>query len=154
MPKKFTRCLPAMSNVAAAAAAIMAKRIGCPNGHDCSSNGDKQSIRAITLPVKNAKTPAPATFAPSIDMSYPSGWPRLRHLYNGDLTAMRKDILAPESINDDEIADTINSLRSCHNYTIDPHGAVAYDDSKEYRQRQCTQSGLRHRPPGQNNLIS
>ncbi len=59
-------------------------------------------------------------------MSCPSGWPRLLHLYNGDLAAIRRDISAPDGISDQVIADTINGLRSLHGYTIDPHGAVAY----------------------------
>ncbi len=108
-----------MSNVVAAA---MAKRIGCPMGMIAAATATNNQFAPLLAGEERKNTRPEQSFAPSIDMSYPSGWPRLRHLYNGDLTAMRKDILAPESINDDEIADTINSLRSCHNYTIDPHG--------------------------------
>lgn len=116
-----------MSNVVAAA---MAKRIGCPMGMIAAATATNNQFAPLLAGEERTNTRPEQSFAPSIDMSYPSGWPRLRHLYNGDLTAMRKDILAPESINDDEIADTINSLRSCHNYTIDPHGAVAYAAAK------------------------
>lgn len=59
-------------------------------------------------------------------MARPSGWPRLLHLYGGNLDAMRADIAAPAGIDDDTIARTVNDLRSRCFYTIDPHGAVAY----------------------------
>ena len=112
-----------MSNVVAAA---MAKRMGCPMGRIIAATAANSQVAPL-LRGEDRNTGRPLhTYAPSIDMSYPSGWPRLTLLYGGDTEAMQRDIIAPDGIDNDTIAVTINSLRSDHRYTIDPHGAVAY----------------------------
>lgn len=113
-------------NISNVVAAAMAKRIGCPMGPIIAATASNNQLAPLLAGEQRYRTTPVSTLAPSIDMSCPSGWPRLLHLYNGDLAAIRRDISAPDGISDQVIADTINGLRSLHGYTIDPHGAVAY----------------------------
>lgn len=113
-------------NISNVVAAAMAKRIGCPMGMIIGATAANNQLAPLIAGEERHRTKPISTLAPSIDMSCPSGWPRLLHLYNGDLDAIRRDISAPEGISDEVIAKTINDLRSLHGYTIDPHGATAY----------------------------
>ena len=113
-------------NISNVVAAAMAKRIGCPMGKIIAATAvNNQLAPLMEGSSKNSARPS-RSFAPSIDMCYPSGWPRLSYLYKGDLEAMRRDIIAPQGCSDDTIADVITTLRSEYRYTIDPHGAVAF----------------------------
>ncbi len=111
----------------------MAKRMGLPIGGIIgATNSNNQLCRLMDGGDDTPQKVQPLrTFAPSIDMSYPSGWPRLKHLYNGDLAAMRADIKAAAPVANDVIAATINRLRRDAGYTIDTHGAVAYAATSE-----------------------
>lgn len=108
--------------------AVMAKRMGLPSGKfiaATNANGQLSRLMSGATGI-DLKQPPMRTLAPSIDMSYPSGWPRLRKLYNGNTDAMMADIMADAPVDDALIADTIKKLHDRMGYTIDPHGAVAY----------------------------
>ena len=113
-----------LSNLVAAA---MAARMGTPVGRLIAAvNSNNQVVSVFGGASAAAGSKPVRTLAPSIDMVHPSGWPRLSHIYGGDIRAMKADILAADPVSDERIAEVINSLRSEHGYTIDPHGAVAY----------------------------
>lgn len=114
-------------NLSNLVAAVMAGRMGVPSGQLVAATNANNQLAPL---MDGAKEPESGrrpirTLAPSADMVYPSGWPRLLHLYNGDLAAMKRDIKAV-SVDDFSISETINRLRDEHGYTIDPHGAMAY----------------------------
>lgn len=115
-----------MSNVVATA---MAKAIGVPMGMIVAATNTNDQIRPLiegNAFATSRKQPI-HTLAPSIDMATPSGWPRLELLYKGNLDMLRRDIVAPGAVGDEQIASTINELASEYSYAIDPHGAVAYN---------------------------
>lgn len=112
-----------LSNVVATA---MAKMMGMPCGLIVGATAANNQLAPLMKCQQPASGNPVRTFAPSIDMVYPSGWERLKSLYDGDYDAMSKDIAAPDGIDNQTIADTINHLRRDFGYTIDPHGAVAY----------------------------
>lgn len=64
-------------------------------------------------------------------MSWPSGWPRLQHLYQGDREAMRRDIICAAPVSDERISQTVAALCREKQYIIDTHGAVAYAAADE-----------------------
>ena len=113
-------------NISNIVASAMAKRLGCPTGPIVGGTAANNQLAPLLVDGDGRRCKPLRTLAPSIDMSYPSGWPRLLHLYGGDLEAMRRDIIAPEGIADDVIASTIVKLREQKGYVIDTHGAVAY----------------------------
>jgi len=119
-------CIPSgnMSNVVAAA---MAKRLGLPMGFIVAATAANNQVAPMLSGGTIASDKKPVkTMASSIDMSIPSGWPRLVSLYGGDLNAINHDVKASAPVSDETIRDTIDLLRKKHAYTIDAHGAVAF----------------------------
>ena len=115
-------------NLSNLVAAVMAKRMGLPMGGLIAATNANNPLEALVsggddTPKEHRPT---HTLAPSIDMSYPSGWPRLKSLYGGDLQAMRRDICVASPVMDEDIADTVNRFRADYSYTADPHTAVAF----------------------------
>lgn len=113
-------------NISNLVAAAMAKRLGCPTGPIVGATAANNQLAPLLAGGEGHRTKPIRTLAPSIDMTYPSGWPRLLYLYDGKLDAMRRDIVAPEGISDQVIEKTVTGLRDRYGYTIDTHGAVAY----------------------------
>lgn len=113
-------------NLGNVVAAVMARRIGCPTGPLVAATAANCQLAPLLAGKDKPQSRPLKTLAPSVDMAYPSGWPRLLHLYGDNLEAMRRDIIAPDGISDSDIATTVNTLRGRYGYTIDPHGAVAY----------------------------
>lgn len=119
-------CMPCgnMSNVVATA---MAKKMGLPMGKIVGATAANNQLAPL-LAGQQCKNSAPVrTLAHSIDMSYPSGWPRLECIYGRDLEAIRRDIVAAPPVSDDDIMLAMGKIRCVNDYVIDPHGAVAYE---------------------------
>ena len=114
-----------LSNLVAAA---MARQMGLPMGRlIAATNMNDQLAPLIAGAEFGSKLHNPMrTLAPSVDMSSPSGWPRLIHLYNDDLRRLSSDITAAPAVDDDTIRETVNRLRDEFGYNIDTHGALAY----------------------------
>lgn len=107
-------------------ATVMAKRMGLPTGTIVAATNINDQLRPLTMGHEGSAVSRPvSTFAPAIDMAYPSGWPRLKSLYNGNLEELRKEVCCAPPVDNDRIADTINTFRARYSYTIDPQGAVA-----------------------------
>ncbi len=116
-------------------AAVMAKRMGVPGGRLVAATNANDQLRALMSGAEGGPRHCPVkTFTPSIDMSYPSGWPRLSSLYDGKLELMRREIICAPAVSDELIADTVTDLRRRFGYTIDPHGAVAYAAAEACRE--------------------
>lgn len=111
-----------LSNLVATA---IAHRMGLPCGKIIAAmNGNNQLGDLMHGSVPRSYSPTPS-LAPSIDMVYPSGWPRLRALYNDNPEAMLGDIDAPQAVSDLEIETTIRNIYHSCGYALDPHTAVA-----------------------------
>lgn len=121
-------CMPCgnMSNIVATA---MAKKMGMPMGKIVGATGANNQLAPMLNGETNAAASPVRTLAPSIDMTHPSGWPRLECLYGGDLDAIRRDIIASAPVSDDDIRLAMGKLHCVNDYAIDPHGAVAYEAS-------------------------
>lgn len=119
-----------MSNVIAT---VMAKFMGCPMGGVVAAVGSNNQVAPI-LHAENGKTATRPikTLAPAIDMSTPSGWPRLHYLFKGQQEKLLKTVQAGKPITDKEIADTIIHLQQEESYNIDTHAAVAYATALQY----------------------
>lgn len=112
-----------LSNLVGAALAI---RMGLPAAGLVAATNINSALGRLLEGSFNGPVGVPVrTSAPSMDMSYPSGWARLEALYGGDTARMAADIPVSAAVTDARIAAAINSLRA-DGYTIDPHGATAY----------------------------
>jgi len=105
---------------------VIAKKMGLPTAGIIPAYNINSVLGELLDGVFSGMAAPPVpTFSPAMDMSYPSGWPRLEALYGGRLDLARADIIRNSAVSDVEIAGTINELRT-KGYTIDTHGAVAY----------------------------
>lgn len=105
---------------------VIARRMGLPSAGIVPAYNVNSSLGTLLDGgIPHAADAPIATLSPAMDISYPSGWPRLAAIYGGDIAASRADILHAGAVSDMAIADTVNRLRLC-GYAIDPHGAVAY----------------------------
>lgn len=110
-------------------ATVIAKRLGLPMGPVVAATNTNDQLRRLAAhpsAIPPQHTAPVHTSASSIDMSYPSGWPRMQYLYRQCPEEMTRDICFAPGVSDAEIASTICDLRSRYAYTIDTHGAVAY----------------------------
>lgn len=113
-------------NLTSLTAAVMARRMGLPLGPlvaACNSNRhfcDYLQYGDEMLPSASVETAARA-----MDMGMPSNLPRLKYLYDNNLSDIRADIKAA-TVSDSEIKSTIADVYSRHGYLLDPHSAVAY----------------------------
>lgn len=115
-------------NLSNLVAASIARRMGLPMGPlVAATNANNQLAPLLDGADFGKMTHRPTrTITPSIDMSCPSGWPRLYHLYDGDLARMRNDITVAPAVSDDEVRATVNAVRERFGYSFDTHGALAY----------------------------
>lgn len=112
-----------LSNLVGAA---LAMRMGLPAAGLVAATNVNSALGRLLEGRFNGPVGVPVrTTAPSMDMSYPSGWSRLEALYGGDTARMSTDIPVSTAVTDPQIALAIKSLRA-DGYTIDPHGATAY----------------------------
>ncbi len=114
-------------NLSNLTAAIMAKRMGLPIGKiiaGCNANDDLVRVIAGELSADKVNSSSRPTLAHAMDSGYPTNLCRILRLYNDNLDALRNDIVA-YSIDDEEIAQTVNSCLEENKYLCDPHTAVA-----------------------------
>lgn len=120
-------------NLSNLVAAVIALKMGTPIGRLIAATNANNQLEPI---FNGSAVQAPPyqpvhTLASSIDMSWPSGWPRLQHLYQGDREAMRRDIICAAPVSDERISQTVAALCREKQYIIDTHGAVAYAGADE-----------------------
>lgn len=114
-------------NLSNVVAATMARRLGLPMGRIvAATNANNQLASVCTCGHSPVRTDPVHTLAPAMDMSVPSGFPRLRHLYGNDMEALRRDIVIAEPVGDEQIRRTVREVLSLSGYIMDTHCAVAY----------------------------
>lgn len=114
-------------NLSNLTAAVIAKRMGLPMGRiiaGCNANDDFARLVDGSIAPQRLNRTARPTLAHAMDTGMPANLPRLHALYGDSLEAMRADI-ATASIDDAQIAQTIQLSISRHGCMPDPHTAVA-----------------------------
>lgn len=108
-------------------AAAIARRMGLPMERIIAATNANNQLAPLMEGEPDATScRVLRTAAPSIDMTNPSGWPRLSYLYGGDTARMRQDITAAPPVGDEAIRATVADVALRYNYLLDTHGAVAY----------------------------
>ncbi len=106
-------------NLSILAAAAMARRMGLQTGPLIGATNANGTLgRLLAGEVVDSVAQPVRTYAPAIDMAYPSGWPRLLNIYGGDTGAMRADIAAAPAVGDMEIAYAVNLMRQTSAYKL------------------------------------
>ncbi len=133
-------CVPS-GNFGNICAGLLAAASGLPVKHfvaACNSNdvftkylssGELHSQQAI------------ATISNAMDVGNPSNLVRLLELFGHDYSRI-KNFISSYSVSDKETAETISRVYKEYNYTLDPHGAVAYAAIERYLSENQPSKGL------------
>lgn len=109
-------------------AGVIAKRIGAPlkrfiAATNANDTVPRYLINKIWSPKKTVETAANA-----MDVSDPSNWPRIMHLYENNLDRLKQHISA--CLHDDEQTFAAMQDLYAQNYIAEPHTAIAYQGLK------------------------
>jgi len=106
-------------------AGLIAKRIGLPVGRFVAATNVNDAVPAYLRSGHYEPRPSIRTVANAMDVGAPSNFERVRALYGGDLTALRRDI-AGFAYDDARVVDEIRRVHRRHGYVLDPHSAIAW----------------------------
>jgi threonine synthase len=76
-----------------------------------------------------------ATLSNAMDVGNPSNFPRIMHLFGGNVESLR-NVLYSTSFSDDETRKCIAETYARSRYILDPHGAVGLLALKAYREKE------------------
>ena len=112
-------------------AGLFAKRMGLPVRHFVAATNVNDVVPEYLL--TGAMTPRPSrhTLSNAMDVGNPSNFARMMDLYNGDLNAVKEDIIG-YAFTDEETVQAMQAVSRAHQYTMDPHGAIGYLGLKRY----------------------
>jgi len=124
------RCIVPSGNMGNVTAGLYAKRIGIPIGNfhiACNENDAvlKYFETGTYLPRQTKRT-----ISNAMDIGNPSNFERILHLYNHDLSALKKDV-SVSTTNDEDTIRTIQEVYTNHDYLLDPHTAVAWNAAQK-----------------------
>jgi threonine synthase len=123
-------CVPS-GNFGNICAGLIATLSGLPVKHfvaACNSNDVfTKYLSSGHLSVQQAV----ATISNAMDVGNPSNLVRLFEMFGNDYSRI-KNFISSYSISDEETSETISRVYKNYNYTLDPHGAVAYASLEKY----------------------
>ncbi len=115
-------------------AGILAKKIGLPIAKFIAATNINDIIPQYLNSGNFKPQPSKKTIANAMDVGNPSNFLRLSYFYDNDIEKIRQDIVG-YSYTDMQIRSAIKFVYNEYNYTMDPHGAVAYLALSEYQQK-------------------
>ena len=130
-------CVPS-GNFGNIAAGILANVSGCPIKRFIAASNANDIVPRYFESGEFEVRPTIETLSNAMDVGNPSNFVRILELLHSDL----KERLCSVSINDEDTATTIRSVFEKYNYTLDPHGAVAYKALADYLTSNPTDHGI------------
>ncbi len=133
-------CVPS-GNFGNICAGILAKQSGLPIDHfiaACNVNDIVSDY--LQTGVLNPK-PATPTLSNAMDVGNPSNFVRILEIFNHDFPEL-KNQLSSHCISDEETMKTITEVFRQFQYTLDPHGAVAYRALDAYLKQYPSKRGI------------
>ena len=112
-------------------AGMMAKASGLPLGHFVAACNANDVVTRYLASEKYEIHKAVATVSNAMDVGNPSNFVRILEILENNFPALTK-ALSSYSINDTITKATIARVYKTNNYTLDPHGAVAFAAAEIY----------------------
>ena len=106
-------------------AGLMARRAGLPMARFVAATNVNDVVPEYLKTGRFEPRPSVPTIANAMDVGHPSNFERMLWLYDGDLDAMRRDIVGSRHT-DDDVRATIRRVYDERGYLLDPHSAIAY----------------------------
>ena len=107
-------------------AGLIAKRMGLPVDRFIAATNENDVVPEYLMSGEYRPRPSVATISNAMDVGAPSNFVRMLDLYEGDVQSMREDVVGIK-VTEEQTRETITRVYQEHGYTLDPHGAVAYN---------------------------
>ncbi|MFP5042677.1 threonine synthase [Parasediminibacterium sp. JCM 36343] len=127
-------CVPS-GNFGNICAGVIANISGLPVKHFLAACNANDIVPEYMQTGQYTPKPAIATISNAMDVGNPSNFIRILELFHQEFNSL-KNMFSSVSISDKITAETIKSVYEKHNYTLDPHGAVAYYALEQYLSNQ------------------
>lgn len=123
-------CVPS-GNFGNICAGVIAYVSGLPVKHFLAACNANDVVPNYMQTQQYTPKPATATISNAMDVGNPSNFIRIIELFHQQFDEL-KSMFSSVSINDKITADTIKNVYQKHQYTLDPHGAVAFYALEQY----------------------
>lgn len=132
-------CVPS-GNFGNLAAGVLAWKSGMPVQRFLAACNVNDVVPAYLRTGKYVPVKAQATLSNAMDVGDPSNWIRIEHLLDKDATLVQR-MIAGATATDDDTVQTIDRVYREYQYTLDPHGAVAWWALENYLKANTNQRG-------------
>jgi threonine synthase len=119
---------------------LIAKRMGLPVTCFIAATNANDVVPVFLQTGQWREHPVVPTVSNAMDVSQPSNWARILHLYDGNLDRIRADVAAC-AFDDAATRKAMRELYAVWGYTAEPHGAIGWLGLEAYRHRvpqECT----------------
>ena len=123
-------CVPS-GNFGNICAGVIANISGLPVKHFLAACNANDVVPTYMQTAKYEPKQAIATVSNAMDVGNPSNFIRIIELFHQQFDSL-KSMFSSVSISDEITVDTIKRVYKSHNYTLDPHGAVAFYALEQY----------------------
>lgn len=113
-------------------AGLVAQRLGMPVNHFIAATNVNDTVPQFMSTKEYTPKPSTATISNAMDVGDPSNFIRIRHLFQDDFEALKKN-LSSYSFNDEQTKEALKEIYNINGYIADPHGAVGYLGLKKYQ---------------------
>ncbi|WP_185867264.1 threonine synthase [Blattabacterium cuenoti] len=115
-------------------AGMMAEKMGLPIKFFIASTNINDTIPRFLKSTKYHPLPVKKTISNAMDISDPSNFSRIWHLYHKNIFQLRKKLYSYK-FTDEETLASIKMIWSEYQYMLDPHGAIGYLGLRQYLQK-------------------
>ncbi len=123
-------CVPS-GNFGNICAGILAHVSGLPVKHFIAACNANDVVTNYIETGEYKTKPSVATISNAMDVGNPSNFIRILEIFHHQYKDL-KQVLSSYSVSDEETRQTIDAIYHQYNYTLDPHGAVAYYALEKY----------------------
>ncbi|MFY7965613.1 MAG: threonine synthase, partial [Chitinophagaceae bacterium] len=124
-------CVPS-GNFGNICAGMMAFASGLPVKHFIAACNANDVVTNYLQTENYAPKQAIATVSNAMDVGNPSNFVRIQQIFDNEFSSL-KNKLSSVSVSDEITKQTITAVYQKYNYTLDPHGAVAYFALEKYQ---------------------
>lgn len=122
-------------------AGLLANASGLPVDHFIAAVNINDVVPRYFETRRYEPVPAKATLSNAMDVGDPSNFIRVREIFRDSFPDL-SERMSSEKFTDQETEDTIGRVYQKYNYTLDPHGAVAYLGLDSYLKKHPGKKGL------------
>ncbi|WP_185849347.1 threonine synthase [Blattabacterium cuenoti] len=114
-------------------AGMIAEKMGLPIKFFIASTNINDTIPRFLISKKYHPFPVKKTISNAMDISDPSNFSRIWHLYKKNIFQLRKKLYSYK-FTDEETLESIEIIWKKYKYMLDPHGAIGYLGLRQYLQ--------------------